>query len=85
MEQRKLKRWMKRLEVMKASGLGATALIEAIARREFPQPIRPTASGRADRWDAQDEVIAYQEARTAARVQREEEIEQRVNGPRREG
>jgi predicted DNA-binding transcriptional regulator AlpA len=73
MEQRKLKRWMKRLEVMKASGLGRTALIEAIARREFPQPIRPTASGRADRWD-EDEVIAYQEARTAARVQREEEI-----------
>jgi predicted DNA-binding transcriptional regulator AlpA len=73
MLERKLKRWMKRKEVMKASGLERTALKEAIERKEFPAPIRPTPSGRADRWD-EDEIIAYQEARTAARVQRQEEI-----------
>jgi prophage regulatory protein len=53
-------------EVRKIVPLGRTQRAEAIARGEFPKPVKLTASGRAVAW-LEEEIIAYVAARVAAR------------------
>jgi predicted DNA-binding transcriptional regulator AlpA len=64
--ERKLRRLLGVRAVEAATGLKRTALDEAIKRGEVPAPIRPTLSKTSRRW-FEDEIIAYQETRAAAR------------------
>jgi predicted DNA-binding transcriptional regulator AlpA len=57
---------LKKPQVKRALGLGNTALDEGIKRGEIPPPVNPTESTTARRW-FEDEIIAYQEERAAAR------------------
>jgi predicted DNA-binding transcriptional regulator AlpA len=64
--ERKLRRLLGIRAVEAATGLKRTALQDAIDRGEVPAPVKATDSGRARRW-FEDEIIAYQDARAAAR------------------
>ena len=57
--------------VLHFAGLRRTQLFEAIRRGEFPRAVKLTAGGRAIGW-LEDELIAWREARLAARDQEPE-------------
>jgi prophage regulatory protein len=44
------RRVLRETEVRERTGFGATALHDAVLRREFPKPIKLTNSGRAIGW-----------------------------------
>jgi predicted DNA-binding transcriptional regulator AlpA len=64
--ERKLRRLLGIRAVEEATGLKRTALAEAIARGEVPKPVNTTDTKQTRRW-FEDEIVAYQEARAAAR------------------
>jgi prophage regulatory protein len=53
-------------DVLKASGKGRTALYAAVARGEFPSPLKLSEGGRAVAW-LKSEVIAWQQRQVALR------------------
>ncbi len=66
----KLRTILRRNDVMRATGYRSTQLTELIAQGEFPKPVKLSDGGRAVGW-FEDEVIAWQESRDAAREQAE--------------
>jgi prophage regulatory protein len=62
----KLRRILRKREVLAASGYRQTQLDELIDQGKFPAPIHLSEGGRALGW-FEDEIIAHQEARAAER------------------
>ena len=62
----KLRKILRKREVMALLGLGHTALQEAVARGDLPKPITITEHGRTIAW-FEDELIEHLETRAAAR------------------
>jgi prophage regulatory protein len=56
-------------EVMHRTGLSRTRLYEAMARGEFPKPVKLTQDGRAIAWP-DDEIELWIQSRIAARNER---------------
>ena len=67
MTERKLQRMLRHKPVLEASGKGKTALADAIARGEFPKPVK--IGPRAIAW-FEDEIIEWQQQRAAERDDR---------------
>ena len=62
----RLRRVLRRPEVLAVSGYKPTQLDELIKQGKFPAPVRLSKGGRAVGW-FEDELVAYQEARAAER------------------
>ena len=64
--EKKLRRFLRELEVIRRCGYGRSQLNELIELGEFPKPFRLSDSGRAKGWD-EDETIEWQAQRMASR------------------
>jgi prophage regulatory protein len=62
----KVRRFLRLSAVMEATGYRRTRLYELVASGEFPKPIKLSSTGHAVAWN-EDELVAWQEARLAAR------------------
>jgi predicted DNA-binding transcriptional regulator AlpA len=62
----KLRRVLREPEVRKALGYKKTQFDEAVKAGVLPQPFKPHENARINLW-FEDEIIAHQEARRAAR------------------
>jgi len=62
----KLRRILRKREVLAASGYKPTQLDELINQGKFPAPVHLSEGSRAVGW-FEDEIIAHQEARRAER------------------
>jgi len=62
----RLRRVLRKPEVLAASGYRPTQLDLLIEQGRFPRPIRLSEGGRALGW-YEDEVVAFQQARIAER------------------
>ena len=69
----KLRQLIGRKAVLQLIGLKRTALDEAVARGDFPAPVKMFEGGRKGFWD-REEVMAHIEARFAARKKIETKV-----------
>jgi prophage regulatory protein len=65
-QNRQLRRFLRRREVLEYIGLRSTALDEEIKAGSFPRPVPLTDKGRAVGW-LESDLIAWQDERIAAR------------------
>lgn len=64
----RLRKALRKPEVLAATGFGHSKLYAEIARGRFPKPVKIDPDGRISAW-WEDEIVAYQQLATAARDQ----------------